>query len=69
MKEAFTDKKSVNAFFAERRGEMKMKGILIAVFILSATVLYGCIRVGAREDRLMEELNQKGKGDADGKQR
>lgn len=48
---------------------MKMKGILIAVFILSATVLYGCICVGAREDRLMEELNQRGKEDADGKQR
>lgn len=48
---------------------MKMKGILIAVFVLSATVLYGCIRVGAREDRLMEELGQRGKEDADRKQR
>lgn len=68
MKEAFTDKKSVDAFFAERKGEMKMKGILIAVFVLSAVVLYGCIRVGAREDRMMEELNQRGKEDANGKQ-
>ena len=62
-------KKSVDAFFIERKGEMKMKGILIAVFVLSATVLYGCICVGAREDRLMEELDQRGKGDADRKQR
>lgn len=46
-----------------------MKGILAVVFALSAVVLYGCIRAGAREDRLMEELGRKGKENAGGENR
>lgn len=63
------DEMSVDALFTDGRSERNMKGILAVVFALSAVVLYGCIRAGAREDRLMEELGRKGKENAGGENR
>lgn len=59
----------MDALFTDGRGERNMKGILAVVFTLSAVVLYGCIWAGAREDRLMEELDRRGKENAGGENR
>ena len=47
----------------------KLKWILAAGGVLVFLILFGlycCIVVGAREDRLLEELERKGRQDADG---
>ena len=50
---------SMNARFLVERGE-RMKGFLIgAVIVGAAFVMYCCIRVGAREDRILEEMEKK----------
>lgn len=59
----------MDALFTDGRGERNMKGILAVIFTLSAVVLYGCIRAGAREDRLMEELGRRGEENAGGENR
>ena len=45
--------------FLLERGE-RMKGFLIgAVIVGAAFVMYCCIRVGTREDRILEEMEKK----------
>lgn len=46
-----------------------MKCLIVAAGVLLFLLLFGlycCIVVGAREDRLLEELERKGRKDADG---
>lgn len=46
-----------------------MRGIIAVAGIFAAATLYSCIRAGAREDRQMEEVKQRGELDADRKGR
>lgn len=60
---------SVNAPFycLNRKGQGVMKGIIVGIAtigLLASFFLYCCVRVGAREDRWMEEMEWKDRQDA-----
>ena len=49
-----------------KKGQIRMKGIMIGVVAVAAVFtffLYCCVRVGAQEDRWMEEMEWKDRQD------
>ena len=60
---------SMSALFELKKRGIEMKWLIAAGGILVFLLLFGlycCIVVGAREDRFLEELEWKGRQDADG---
>lgn len=56
----------MSAFCVYKKGQIRMKGIMIGVVAVAAVFtffLYCCVRVGAQEDRWMEEMEWKDRQD------